>query len=52
MFENLKCFEWKDLTGRTVKIQSSTTSDGTIVVATDVDTNELFVVQHAVVREE
>lgn len=48
MFNNIKTFEWNELSGRTVRIQSNESEDGTIVIARDIDTNEIFIVKHEV----
>jgi hypothetical protein len=49
---NIKGFEWKELSGRTVRIQANETPDGTIVIARDIETNEIFVVQNDVIKED
>lgn len=51
LFENIQGFEWKDLSGRTVRVQSNQSQDGLIVIARDIETNEVFVVQHEVNEE-
>jgi hypothetical protein len=46
MFDNIKLFKWKDLNGKTLKIQAKESSEGLVVYAKDVETDKIYIVEN------
>jgi hypothetical protein len=51
MFKNIKTFEWKDLSGKTLEIKANESVDGLIVIARDIKTNDIYVLENKPVIE-